>query len=136
MDTKFLHEYDFLPWVDVDTEVTILYYDNYWDGPMSGMLIWNGQMYWFDVYKGFANYHKTRRYVILELSEEELLFEEIRHQLWVECCGNNCFNLPKDYAPTKPIELFYKTYPPSAQTRPSGKPIACMGEPSERQKYK
>lgn len=70
-----------------------------------------------------------RAYVIVELSEKDFEAERVKHQLWVECCGNYCYDLPEDHKPTKPIELFYETYPPSKKEWNyvcTGKPVAHM----------
>lgn len=131
METKFLHEYDLLPWIEVHTEAKILYYSDYYDGPMTGMLLWNGKKYWFEMYKHFDDWNAPRRYVVLEISEEDLQEEEARHQLWVECSGNYCFDFDvlSDHKPTKDIEVYYKTYPVDEAEPMTGKPVAIMNEP-------
>ena len=135
-DEEYLCEYDLLPHLKI-TDVKVLYHSSYYDGPLDGMLEWNGEKYWYLMYRDFPHtmenlesddemFDGTRCYVILKLSDEEMEEEAIVHKLWVECCGNGCYDLPEDYKPIKPTKLFYETYPPHLRKEKKGTPIAHL----------
>lgn len=126
-----LSRYDLLPFLLRD-EVTVLYECGYYDGPMDGMLLWNGKKYWFSMYRDYppgtwAFNYVGRTFVIIELTEEDYKTEAVKHQLWIECCGNYCYDLSPNHKPTKPLNLYYETYPPDRSHEnyvENGKPVA------------
>lgn len=131
MEREFLHEYDFLPWIDIkdlDAEIKTLYYSDYWDGPLTGAILWNGKKYWFEVYRFEDDYNKDRTVVLMDLSEEDWIEEEERQQLWMQCSGNRCYDLPENYEPTKSTDYYYAKYPPGSKERLTGKPVAHLSE--------
>ncbi len=114
-----------LPQIDVE-EITFFSYEHYWDGPLSGMLIWNHQLYYFNtVSHNAADWYK-RVYVIFSLSKDSFEDWKIRHQLWKECSGNYCFDLPEGYKPIRPLADFYNAYPAFVDKNLIGVPIASF----------
>lgn len=107
-------------------EYKVLYDHDWYDGPCSGMILWKDQKYWFfwiDEEEG------ARVAMAIQLSPEDLEKERVRHQSWVECCGNYCYDLPEGHQPTRPIEDYYTAYPvdsKSSQEEYIGKPVGIF----------
>lgn len=129
----FFSEYDFLPTIEFK-DVNFLYYDDYWDGPLSGMVMWNGEKLWalfYDEedddtntsYGGFVSY---RYFVLMRLSEEDHQCEKERHDLWKQCCGNYSFDLPSEHKPELPQQMYYDKYPIEDRKKLYGEPVARM----------
>ncbi len=81
--------------------ITMLWYSNYHDGPLSGLAEYSGEKYWFDMVQ---NDHDTlfhiRTFGLYKLSLEELETEEKRHQLFRDMVGHHC-DYGDNYAPYK-----------------------------------
>ena len=78
-----------LPQIDWHA-VKLLWPSDYWDGPKSGMLMYQGKRYWFQVFEESNDADLSdffRRFVILELTEEQLNEEEYWHKLFREKVG-------------------------------------------------
>ena len=104
-----------LPKID-QGEVQLLWHCDYWDGPKSGLLLYNGKKHWFQVYQesddsDFRDYY--RRFLIIELSEAQLKEEEYWHALFQEKVGTHTDYVPqgKSHAEQlKPRELWHEFY--------------------------
>lgn len=60
----------------------MLWYSGFWDGPISGMLSFQGQDHWFEMVQEnevFARDQWYRRYVVLKLTPEQLTKERQVH---------------------------------------------------------
>lgn len=69
--------------------VKFLWHNDWWDGPLAGICECKNNKYWYmlhhENYKKGAKY--WRRFVVLELTPEQLTEEEKWHQLFVENVG-------------------------------------------------
>jgi hypothetical protein len=73
-------------------DVKLCYHNNYWDGPISGVLTYGGERYYFDQCDENENYDRTgdrwsRRYLIYELTKEQFEEEDYYHNLFRTCVG-------------------------------------------------
>src|ERR1700722_11892810 len=72
------------------SNIKILYANDYWDGPLEGLLLWNKQEYYFICYNDPTHEHEVeRRYVIIEMTEEQASEEKYYHQLFINHVGNH-----------------------------------------------
>ena len=76
--------YDILPRLD-PSDIRYLWFDDFYDGPLSGMLRYQGRPYWFEnpevrwaEQSGtvFGDYSAPRRFLVVELTAEQLADEE------------------------------------------------------------
>ena len=72
-----------------DDEVTIkrkdvkyLWHCDYWDGPISGICLYDGEKCWFDQVKEYNN--RSRTFKVIRLTAEQLKEEEYWHALFEE----------------------------------------------------
>lgn len=101
-----------------ESEVRMLWHAGYWDGPLSGMCMVDGQHYWFQC--AFESYRdRHRKFWLLELPPDDLAAELERHELFRECVGrhhdyvNNrrvCY-----YTPTGREKEYHDRYPSSRE---------------------
>src|SRR6266704_872833 len=80
-----------LPRID-RSEITLLWASDWWDGPKSGLLRYEGTKYWFELCSEsddpqFADYY--RRFLIIQLSDEQMEEEEYWHELFREKVGHH-----------------------------------------------
>ncbi|HEY7426082.1 MAG TPA: hypothetical protein VH682_17760 [Gemmataceae bacterium] len=86
-----LIEYVHLPRIDRG-EVQLLWHCDFWDGPISGLCLYQGRKCWFQVCaegeeeEGDPFY---RRFLLLELSPEQLADEERWHELFRQKVGTH-----------------------------------------------
>ena len=78
-----------LPFIAGDS-VRILYENNYWDGPLEGVLRWNNKNYYFinysdDDWTDGAN----RAFVIIEMTKAQEKDENYFHQLFIKYVGSH-----------------------------------------------
>lgn len=74
-------------------DIKMLWHSGYWDGPLSGMCLYNGKKYWFDcevMEHDDNNDAGIRKYGLYELSDEEVDYEEWWHNLWRFLVGHHC----------------------------------------------
>lgn len=97
-------------------ETKLLWHSNYWDGPISGMMLWNGEPHWYNQYdeetivepwtqqeideyiaeygddnQGDWNEYETRRfYKVYKLTPNELKHEFKEHKLFQKYVGTHC----------------------------------------------
>ena len=77
-------------------DVRLLWACGYWDGPQSGLCLFRGEKCWFEMVKesyGKPDKHgergRTRSFVVLQLSEEEITDEEYWHELFRQNVGTH-----------------------------------------------
>ena len=73
-------------------EIRLLWHSDYWDGPRSGMLVYNRQTYWFDVCEESDEESDEPyycRFVIIALSAEQMQDEAFWHDLFRKNVGTN-----------------------------------------------
>ena len=75
-----------------DTEHPVmLWYSDYYDGPISGLADYAGKKVWFQCLKfEYENIHGTRSFGFYELSDEEVEYEENWHQYFRDTVGHHC----------------------------------------------
>lgn len=87
-------------------EMRMLYHLGYWDGPLSGICLIDGQKYWFECIEEWRDNNKWpdendpayedfeppwyRRYLIWKLTDDNLAEIEARHQKWQRMVGMHC----------------------------------------------
>lgn len=77
--------YAHLPRLD-RSEVRLLWHSGFWDGPINGLCLFQGRKCWFEMCEDGASY---RRFLVLELTAEELADEERWHALFREHVGTH-----------------------------------------------
>lgn len=65
-------------WVRHPEQLRLVYVAGYWDGPLSGMAVLDGQRAWFQMLN--ADEWTLRIYGLWHLDDEQLAVEERRHQ--------------------------------------------------------
>src|SRR6266498_2506822 len=91
----YLDDYRQLPQID-EKDIRLLWHNGYYDGPLNGILLYQGKKRWFQIFKALQtdevrsrvdqdgtiwNEHFVR-YLVLELSEEQVKEEEYWHELF------------------------------------------------------
>jgi hypothetical protein len=85
-----LIEYAHLPRID-RSEVRLLWHSGYWDGPTSGLCLYRGRRCWFEMCaEGDEGDDFYRRFLLLELTKEQLDEEEHWHELFCRKVGTHC----------------------------------------------
>jgi hypothetical protein len=77
--------------------VTLLWHDDFWDGPLSGLLLWQGERLWFQMQEQYeppddadtTPWPWYRRYLVVRLTPEQLREEEGWHDLFRKCVGTH-----------------------------------------------
>jgi hypothetical protein len=69
----------------------LLWHDDYWDGPRSGMLLYHGEECWFEVVAESEDDAAVwyRRFAVLRLSPEQHAEESRWHELFRRCVGHH-----------------------------------------------
>lgn len=83
-----------------NSEINVLYFNDYLDGPLEGLCEWNNKKYYF-LWTGEMSKKDeiVRKFFILRLTEKQLMIEEERHSLFEEAKNRNELN--KYYENTK-----------------------------------
>jgi hypothetical protein len=110
--------------MDMRDDIVILWPDNWWDGPVSGIATDGYRHYWFDAVFDEATdeFAQPRRLVAYELTDDEYARETERHKRWEEVGGTSyCFHLPveqrrRPYRSQEALQEFYDEE--NAQPRP------------------
>jgi hypothetical protein len=65
--------------------------DDYYEGPLSGMLIYGGKLRWFECvnFAPETNDIGARHYIVRDLTDEQMVEEQKRHALFVEHVGDH-----------------------------------------------
>lgn len=70
-------------------DVRLLWHDGYWDGPMSGLLVFQGEECWFEMVAESETETWYRRFAIVRLSPEQLAEERRWHELFQRFVGTH-----------------------------------------------
>jgi hypothetical protein len=68
-------------------EIRLLWHCDYWDGPISGMLVYRGEQCWFQVVAENETDDWFRRFVVIRLTPEQLADELRWHELFRQKVG-------------------------------------------------
>jgi hypothetical protein len=81
-------KYRLIPLIDRD-EIHLLWHSDFWDGPRSGMLLYRGDEFWFEVIAESADdvIGWYRRFAVIKLSMEQHAEEWRWHRLFQENVG-------------------------------------------------
>jgi len=98
----YLEYYRQLPQIDAK-EVRMLWHCAYWDGPLDGILLYRGKPHWFQIFCPLqTDEMRSRvdeenvvwndyfvRYLVIELSKEQIKEEEYWHELFRQKVGTH-----------------------------------------------
>jgi hypothetical protein len=104
-----------------NSEVRFLWHSGFWDFPRNGLLQFRGNKYWFEICEGQEEDDEYVRYVILELTSEQLAEEEYWHELFRQKVGNHTDYDEKDNRPIgalKPRENWKAFYDEHKHRKP------------------
>ena len=107
-----LIEHAHLPQID-RSNVRLLWHSGFWDGPTSGLCLHNGRKCWFEMCaEGEEGDGFYRRFLLLELSPEQVEDEERWHDLFRRKVGAHCdHGDPKgEVLPRESWREFYDEY--------------------------
>lgn len=97
--SKFKENYQKLPQLPTMRK---LWHSNYWDGPLSGMCLIEGQKYWFECVEEWLDNNSYpeddddfetpwyRRFLIWKLTDEQQATIEARHAKFQRMVGTHC----------------------------------------------
>lgn len=94
----------------------ILWIDNYWDGPLSGMCVVDGERCLFEMTDEAGNDARNRTYNVYRLSPERLALEEYWHAQFVQHVGTywtrdpSVPQVPGGYHPKSEHAKFYEPF--------------------------
>lgn len=104
------------------TDVRLLWHFDFYDGPISGMLLFNGRRCWFQmVAENEEPNGWYRRFLIVALSEEQIATEERWHELFREHVGHHTdydAEGHRNSGTTRPREEWDHFYRPYGQREP------------------
>lgn len=119
-----------LPELD-ESELRFLWVHDYYDGALSGALVYRGEIGWFEYCGESGN---LRRYVVRRLTAAQIADEQHWHALFVEHVGDHLTSREDGSSGTvRPIEehaRFYDAYEKRAPVDYSGNPIIGWVESS------
>lgn len=108
--------YDAIPRIQVH-EIQLLWCSDYWDGPQSGMLIYNNKCHRFETVAENEEEAPTpwfRRYAVLALSPEQLAKEQEVQEAFEKHVGtfrlDGFQRIPVDLNPREEWHFFYDKY--------------------------
>lgn len=100
--------------LEEEPDLEMLWHSGYWDGPLNGMALYNGQYVWFDCHSDEYEepYYGMRVYRLYELSKKELKDEFDHHSKFREYVGHHS-DYGANYAPyegksEQELDKFYK----------------------------
>ena len=78
-------------------DVKLLWHDNFWDGPLSGLLLWRNERLWFQMQEEYeppggvepVPWPWYRRFLVIRLTAGQLGEEEQWHELFRRCVGTH-----------------------------------------------
>ena len=94
-------------------ELTFLWFDDYYDGMLCGILEYKNQKCRFEIVTDYQQEIRPRVFAIIELSEEQIADETYWHELFEQHVGSNSISLAKDtvlHRPQSEHHLFYEPY--------------------------
>lgn len=88
-----LEELAAIPTVKLE-DVKMLWHSGYWDGPLSGIAVYDGKKYWFEIVREIMGgnedeFYRTRLFALIKLSPEELAYEEENHERFRKYVGHH-----------------------------------------------
>jgi len=91
----------------------VLWYSDYWDGPLSGMLTVAGENYWFKCYDEDVH-TRARKHYIYRLTDQQLAFEFEWHKRFEKYVGTrwNMVDGRRGIGEVKPQAEHSKFYEP------------------------
>lgn len=96
-------------------DVHLLWYADFWDGPINGLCLYHNKKYWFamlaDADEDMPDTSR-RKFLVLELSPQQLAEEERWHELFRQKVGTHC-DFEEAHPKVKPKETqreFYEEY--------------------------
>ena len=99
-------------------ELRILWIHDYYDGVISGMLVYDGRLRWFECCN-LSFDHQPRRFVIRDLNDEQVADEEKWHALFVEHVGDHwTMREDRERGTVKPVEEHARFYEPYSKRVP------------------
>lgn len=104
-------------------ELRLLWMDDYYDGPLSGAVLFAGKLRWFAF---CAEVDQHRRYAVYDLSEAEVADEQHWHDLFVEHVGDHWTCKDGATGTVKPVSehaKFYEAYAKHAPVDYSRNPV-------------
>ena len=99
-------------------DIKFIWYGNWWDGPIDGMLLYRNRKCWFDMFdkEESATWdNPSQRYLVIELTAEQIETEEYWHNLFVENVGSHMVpdeNGVRHKDRVKPRETWHEFYEP------------------------
>jgi hypothetical protein len=131
----YLDYYRQLPQID-ERDVRLLWHNDYYDGPLNGILLYQGKMCWFQIFHalrtdevrsredkdGIAWNDHFVRYLLVELSEEQVKEEKYWHELFqkkVSTRSDYDENGHRKTGEVKPKEMWNEFYEPYKMRKPS-----------------
>ena len=102
-------------------DLKLLWHSDYWDGPKSGLLSYQGSKYRFQVFDEPDNATTFRRFLIIELSPEQLGEEEHWHDLFRQKVGTHTDydeSGTRQFAMLRPQEMWQEFYGAYSNRRP------------------
>jgi hypothetical protein len=97
-------------------EIKIIFATNWWDGPLSGLCLYNGEKHWFQATEEWYEEDKPywRRFAVVKLTPEQIVDEEKWHELFKEKVGESLPYvdgvLVRNTEPLKPKEKWHEFY--------------------------
>lgn len=72
-------------------DVSLLWHSDFWDGPITGLLLWCGERLWFQMIDESGENEAAwyRRFLLVRLSEQQLHDEEWWHELFRQHVGTH-----------------------------------------------
>ncbi len=101
-------------------DVKLLWADGYWDGPLSGVLLYQGREYWFQMILDLVDdeFVDYRKYAIVELTDDQLGEEEYWHNLFREMVADYSDENGHLGTGVKPQETWDTYYEARAEAKP------------------
>jgi hypothetical protein len=89
-------------------DVKVLWTVDFWDGMISGIVEYKSMAYWAQMCHDYENDDQPfyRRYLVIELSDEEVAEERYWHKLFMEKVGTH----PTDVKPKEIWNEFFEPY--------------------------
>lgn len=103
-------------------DVSLLWHCDYWDGPITGLLLWHGERLWFQMIDESGENEAAwyRRFLLIRLSEQQLRDETWWHELFRQHVGthNDYKRAEDDPGTVRPGEQWNSFYIPYSKRVP------------------
>lgn len=97
------------------SKVRFLWLHDYYDGPLSGALLYGGRLHWFEYCGETAS---ARRYVVFELTDAQIEDETRWQRLFEQHVGDHWTARDDRPGTVRPLEEHAKFYGPYAEREP------------------